>query len=195
MGGRCPLPFIATSHSRRRRPDVGSVRRAGQPSVGGAALGWQSGPAEARIGTIAMLRVPDGMMFRFGRHRRFLELTGIRPATSLTLAQGPRVVRDLRFDSRGCPRREKLDPAARLKALQDGDEKGNQERSRLKMPPIYTDGWHVPPHYDAESKRLEWGVRLRTDEGERSSLHDPFLGRRGVMQAFSSRIPSSSTRT
>ena len=52
------------------------------------------------------------------------------------------------------------------------------------MDPIYTDGWHVPPHYDTGSKRLEWGMRLRDEKG---GLHVNYtsrlLGRSGVMSA------------
>jgi uncharacterized membrane-anchored protein len=52
------------------------------------------------------------------------------------------------------------------------------------MAPIYTDGWHVPPHYDSGTKRLEWGMRLRD---ERGGLHINYtsrlLGRSGVMSA------------
>lgn len=47
----------------------------------------------------------------------------------------------------------------------EGDGPGNEERKRLGMPSLHTDGWHVPPHYDVESKRLEWGLRLRGEGG------------------------------
>jgi len=154
-----------------------------------AALRWQKGPAEVQIGTLATLRVPDGMMFLDAADtRRFLELTGNPPRdNNYTLApkdHGWFAI--FRFDSRGYVKDdEKLDPDHLLKALQAGDAKGNQERNRLKMTPLYTDGWHVPPHYDAESKRLEWGVRLRTEQGEKIVNYTVrILGRRGVMQAI-----------
>ena len=61
---------------------------------------------------------------------------------------------------------------------------GNAERKRLGMSPIYTDGWHVPPHYDSDTKRLEWGMRLRDEKG---GMHVNYtsrlLGRSGVMSA------------
>jgi uncharacterized membrane-anchored protein len=79
---------------------------------------------------------------------------------------------------------EKLDADALLKSLQDSDKPSNEERKRLGMPPIYTVGWHVPPHYDLGTKRLEWGLRLRGDD-DRPVVNYTIrlLGRRGVMHA------------
>ena len=79
---------------------------------------------------------------------------------------------------------EKIDADALLKSLKESDGPGNEERKRLGMEPIYTDGWHVPPHYDTGTKRLEWGMRLRDEKGR---LHVNYtsrlLGRSGVMSA------------
>jgi uncharacterized membrane-anchored protein len=50
------------------------------------------------------------------------------------------------------------------------------------MPPIYTEGWTVAPHYDLNTKRLEWGVRLRTGSGRTVVNYTTrILSRRGVM--------------
>jgi len=79
---------------------------------------------------------------------------------------------------------EKIDADALLKSLKEGDAPGNEERKRLGMGAIHTDGWHVPPHYDSNTRRLEWGMRLRDDKG---GLHVNYssrlLGRSGVMSA------------
>jgi uncharacterized membrane-anchored protein len=159
------------------------------PAREAAALHWQKGPTEAQLGSTATLKVPDGMMFLDSADtRRFLELTGNPPRdNNYTLAPADHTwFAIFRFDSRGYVKDdEKLDPDALLKALQDGDARGNQERGRLKMTPLYTDGWHVPPHYDPQTKRLEWGVRLRTDQGDKIVNYTVrILGRRGVMQAI-----------
>jgi uncharacterized membrane-anchored protein len=53
---------------------------------------------------------------------------------------------------------ETLDADALLKSLRDSDKASNEERKRLGMPSLHTLGWSVPPHYDAETKRLEWGL-------------------------------------
>ena len=162
---------------------------ASDPQTEVQALGWRQGPTDAHIGSMATLRVPAGMKFLDATGtRRFLELTGNPPRDNhYTLAPDDHAwFAVFRFDSRGYVRDdEKLDAAALLKTLQDGDTRGNEERGRLGMPPLYTDGWHVPPHYDGETKRLEWGVRLRAGDGEKIVNYTVrFLGRRGVMQAI-----------
>jgi uncharacterized membrane-anchored protein len=89
------------------------------------------------------------------------------------------------FDPSGYVRDdEKLDADAILRSLQEGDRRSNEERRRLGMPAISTMGWHVPPHYDSSSRQLEWGVRLRSDDGrEMVNYTIRLLGRRGVMRA------------
>ena len=154
-----------------------------------AALKWQKGPGQGRLGTVATVSVPPGMMFLDAvGTRRFLELTGNPPRDHrYTLApENLRWFSIFIFDPSGYVRDdEKLEPAALLKRLQDGDARQNDERRRLGMAALHTDGWHVPPHYDAASKRLEWGVRLRTDNGEQTVNYTVrVLGRRGVMQAI-----------
>jgi uncharacterized membrane-anchored protein len=79
---------------------------------------------------------------------------------------------------------DKIDAEQLLKDLKSGDERGNEERQRLGMSPIYTDGWHVPPHYDSGTKRLEWGLRLRDEKGRTNvNYTSRLLGRTGVMSA------------
>jgi uncharacterized membrane-anchored protein len=163
------------------------------------ALKWQKGPAQGQVGSVATITVPDGMMFLDAHGtRRFLELTGNPPRDNrYTLAP-----RDLSwfsifiFDPSGYVRDdEKLDAAALLKKLQDGDSRQNDERRRLGMHALHTDGWHVPPHYDVQNKRLEWGVRLRTESGEQTVNYAVrLLGRRGVMQAILVSDPQSLDR-
>jgi uncharacterized membrane-anchored protein len=79
---------------------------------------------------------------------------------------------------------EKIDADALLRSLKEGDGPGNEERKRFGIASIHTDGWHVPPHYDAGTRRLEWGMRLRDEQG---GIHVNYtirlLGRSGVMSA------------
>lgn len=79
---------------------------------------------------------------------------------------------------------EKIDAAALLKSMQAGDAAGNKERKNLGLEALYTDGWQVTPHYDTNTKRLEWGLRLRGEDGATNvNYTSRILGRSGVMSA------------
>jgi len=150
-------------------------------------LGWVHGPADANIGGLATITVPKGLSFLDGPNtRKFLELNLNPPRDNhYTLSS-----QDLSwfavfyFESAGYVKDdEKLDPDALLKSLQGSDDRANAERKRLSMPAINTVGWHVPPHYDPETKRLEWGVKLRQSDVGKDVVNYTIriLGRRGVM--------------
>ena len=159
-------------------------------------LAWQRGPGGGAIGGKAKIRIPQGHAFLDERNtRRFLELMGnpprdghymIAPATLDWFAV-------FSFDPVGYVKDDdKIDADALLEALKKGDAQGNEERKRLGMAPIYTDGWHVPPHYDAGTKRLEWGMRLRDETGARHvNYTSRLLGRSGVMSAVLVSSPQS----
>lgn len=154
-----------------------------------AALAWQRGPTEGRIGSLATIAVPQGQLFLDAANtRRFLELNGNPPRDNrYTL-----VANDLSwfavffFEETGYVKDdEKLDPEALLKSLQAAEGPSNKERERLGMGALYTEGWHVQPHYDLNTRRLEWGVRLRTASGQHLVNYSiRLLSRRGVMHVI-----------
>jgi uncharacterized membrane-anchored protein len=151
-------------------------------------LAWQRGPGEGVIGARARIRIPQGYAFLDDKNtRRFLELMGNPPRDNHYLIAPANLdwFAVFSFDAVGYVKDdEKIDADALLDSLKKSDAPGNEERKRLGMEPIYTDGWHVPPHYDAATKRLEWGMRLRDQNG---GLHVNYtsrlLGRTGVMSA------------
>jgi uncharacterized membrane-anchored protein len=151
------------------------------------ALGWVHGPADANLGSLATIKVPKGLSFLDGPNtRKFLELNLNPPRDNhYTLSsQDFSWFAVFYFENAGYVKDdEKLDPDALLKSLQASDDRANSERKRLSMPAIYTVGWHVPPHYDPETKRLEWGVKLRQSDVGNDVVNYTIriLGRRGVM--------------
>jgi uncharacterized membrane-anchored protein len=151
-------------------------------------LSWQRGPTEGKIASRATLQVPQGYAFLDERNtRRFLELMGNPPRDGHYMIAPDSLdwFAVFSFDPVGYVKDdEKIDAEALLKSLKEGDARGNEERKRLGMQPIYTDGWHVAPHYDAANKRLEWGMRLRDDRGgQYVNYTSRLLGRSGVMSA------------
>jgi len=159
-------------------------------------LAWQQGPGEGAIGSKAKIRIPDGYSFLDDRNtRRFLELMGNPPRDNHFMLAPANLdwFAVFSFDPVGYVKDdEKIDADALLDSLKKGDGPSNEERKRLGMAPIHTDGWHVPPHYDAGTRRLEWGMRLRDEKG---GLHVNYtsrlLGRSGVMSAVLVSSPQS----
>lgn len=151
-------------------------------------LAWQAGPAEGRIGAKATIKVPQGYVFLGEKDTsRFLQLAGNPPRDGHYLFAPDSLdwFAVFSFDATGYVKDdEKIDPDALLKTLKASDAPANDERKRLGMSPLYTVGWEVPPHYDTDTKRLEWGLRLKS-EGERFTVNytSRLLGRTGVMSA------------
>ena len=159
-------------------------------------LAWQIGPTEGKVGDKATIGVPDDHVFLDAANtRRFLELAGNPPKDGhYTFA--PRSLAwfaVFSFNPAGYVKDdEKIDPDALLKTLKESDAPSNEERKRLGMEAIYTEGWQVPPHYDTQTKRLEWGIRLRSAGGQFIvNYASRLLGRSGVMSAVLVSDPST----
>jgi uncharacterized membrane-anchored protein len=172
-------PLVALAQT----PDESPVMRQIQQ------LAWQHGPADGNLGGIATLKLAEGQGFLDAPNtKRFLELTRNPPRDhryTLMARDGAWFAIFFFEDSGYVKDDEKLDADALLKSLQEGDKTGNAERTRLGMPAIYTAGWAVPPHYDPATRRLEWGVQLRGEDGHPLVNYAiRLLGRRGVMHAI-----------
>lgn len=191
LGGALLLGILAGPNlARAQSPDESPVMRQIQQ------LAWQRGPSEGSLGGIATLRLAEGQGFLDAPNtRRFLELTRNPPRDhryTLMARDGAWFAIFFFEDSGYVKDDEALDPDALLKSLQDGDQAANAERKRLGMPAIHTAGWAVPPHYDPATRRLEWGVKLRGDDGHPLVNYSiRLLGRRGVMHAVLVSEPDS----
>jgi len=86
---------------------------------------------------------------------------------------------------------EKIDADAVLQSLKEGNARGNEERKRRGFPVLNLDGWFVAPHYDTNSKRLEWATKLSSDGGVSVNYRIRLLGRAGVMSAVLVSDPDS----
>ncbi|MDP1984154.1 MAG: DUF2167 domain-containing protein [Sulfuritalea sp.] len=152
-------------------------------------LAWQVGPTEGRIAAKATIKVPQGYLFLDEQNtRRFLELAGNPPKDGhfLFAPDSLKWFSVFSFNASGYVKDdEKIDPDELLKSLKESDGPSNEERKRLGLQALYTDGWEVPPHYDTQSKRLEWGMRLKQQSGQMVvNYTSRLLGRSGVMSAI-----------
>jgi len=128
-------------------------------------LPWQKGPGPGKVGDKATIAIPSGGSFLDeSKGSRFLELLGNLPSPGTTILAFGNWFATLNFSDSGYIKDdEKLDPDALLAQLKGQDEEANAERKKRSIPQLYTDSWAVPPHYDAETKHLEWGLNLRVE--------------------------------
>ena len=152
-------------------------------------LHWQFGAAQAQIGDQATLLVPkDHVFLGSADAKRFLELNG-NPARDNRYIVAPKNLKWFGlfvFEALGYVKDdEKIDADRLLEVLREQNKNSVEERKRLKMPVLTLDGWYVAPHYDQDTKRLEWGTKLRSEKDELIVNYTiKLLGRGGVMDAI-----------
>jgi len=131
-----------------------------------ASLPWVKGPADVGVGDKAKLKLGDGLGFLPEKESgRFLELTGNLPSPGESILVSDTWWAAFDFADVGYVKDdEKLDPDALLKDLKSHDEPANVERRKRGLSEMHTDGWAVPPHYDPDTKHLEWGLKLHTQD-------------------------------
>jgi uncharacterized membrane-anchored protein len=158
-------------------------------------LGWQRSGL-GHIGSQASIQIPSGYAFLGALDTgRFLELNGNLPENSSYII-GPKNLRwfaDFTFiDSGHVSDEEKLDPDALLDTLKSHNRDQQAQMKARSLDPLILVGWSVEPHYDLVTKRLEWGLRFRTEAGQAVVNYTiKLLGRRGVMNAVLVSDPSS----
>ncbi|MBL8325900.1 MAG: DUF2167 domain-containing protein [Rubrivivax sp.] len=130
-----------------------------------AKLPWQAGPAQGAIGTKASLKVPqDARLLPESHGARFLELTGNLPSPGHSILVSGNWWAVFTFSDVGYVKDdEKLDADQLLRSLRESDGAANDERRKRGIPLLTTEGWAVPPHFDAQTKHLEWGLKLRAE--------------------------------
>lgn len=88
---------------------------------------------------------------------------------------------------------EKIDASALLEQLKANNVSGNEVKRKEGYPTLTLMGWAMPPRYDKQSQRLEWGTRLITDADkvEVVNVSTRLLGRHGYMSATLVTTPST----
>lgn len=130
------------------------------------ALGWQKGPAKSALGTRANIAIAaHTAILGEADSSKFLELTGNLPSPETNILSSNTWWATFEFDPVGYVKDdEKIDADALLKQIKEGDGPGNEERRKRGLAELTTDGWHIPPHYDAASKHLEWALKLHASD-------------------------------
>lgn len=151
-------------------------------------LDWHIGPQKENVVDIASLQTLKGEGFLDKANSDiFLKETGNLPSgsTNILVAEDDSWWATFDFDPIGYVKDdEKIDADALLKELKSYDEPANQQREQSGLKKLYTVGWAVAPHYDPETKQLEWALKLRAEDNHETINYTiRILGRTGVMSA------------
>ena len=171
---------------------------AGQsPELQAAALGWLTAGSIGRVAEKAEFHVKDGYTFLGAADTdKFLQLNGNPPqgGHSYTIASTSKSwFGILSFAGEGYVKDdEKIDADALLKALKEQNAAGNEEKKKKGYQTLSLEGWFFPPRYDQETKRLEWGTRLRAEDNSTVvNVSTKILGRSGYTHAILVSSPES----
>ncbi len=178
----CILPVLAVFLSQSCWGDQLSLAPASQD------VGWINGPKKASLGTLANIEVPQGYRLTDEAGARMLLERMKNPVPDgligiLAPDSGKWWV-VLTFTDVGYVKnadKERMDPAAVLKAVQKQSEMQNNERTEQGMAPIASVDWERPPVYDTERQSLEWALRAETQSSKVVNSAVLLLGRRGVL--------------
>ena len=153
---------------------------------------WEEGPCDGPIGDVAKLAVPEGVAYT-GKEgtRRFLEANeNIADGTEFATVQAlhlPTWTAYFSYLKSGHVKdddKHDLDAEEMLEQKKEECAAGNKERSRRGFSELEVVAWAVPPHYDEQTHNLEWGLRLRSVEGDLVNYEVRCLSRVGMVQAI-----------
>lgn len=153
-----------------------------------ADLAWQRGPLETPIGDKATVKVPAGYVFLGASDtKKFMEANhNVSSGHEYLLAPDTLQWFSLfSFDPIGYVKdNETIDADAVLDTVKEGTKQGNEERKRRGWSTMSIVGWRFQPHYDHDSKLLEWAFVGRDDStgSDVINYNTRLLGRSGVMQ-------------
>lgn len=181
--------FISTRFSVAQEPagNDHEARTAPAQPEGANPLGLKPGPCTGELGSIARVRVPEGLAFvdRQGT-RKWLEMNQNVPnGRELGAVISPKswfVIFEYRDTGHVKDEdKDKLDADALLAALKEGTEASNNERKKRGWDTLELVGWQKPPFYDSKTHNLTWSTLGRSKHGESVNWSTRLLGRTGTM--------------
>ena len=154
-------------------------------------IDWTEGPAMAKLGDVAEIKVPEGFLFTDAKGaQKLLELTQNIPNGSEIGAIVPAAEKaswfiTFEFSDTGYIKddeKDTLDAGAILKSMQDATERANEIRKQKGWTPYHVISWEKSPFYDPKTNNMTWAARGRDDTGSESINYSVrVLGRRGTI--------------
>ena len=151
--------------------------------------GWVAGPSLRRIGEIAKLSVPEGILLGdSAATQSFLERTQVSASgreIAIVVHEQSHWYAVFEFDSVGYFRggtNALSDSATLLDQIKRDNEALNIERNHKGWPTIEVLDWKQPPQLDRSRHSLSWAILARSNAREFVNHHVRLLGRRGAMK-------------
>ena len=155
-----------------------------------AQVDWTSGPADASLGTLADIKIPNGY--------RFTDSTGAGALLARMNNPTPQGLVGIIAPESGqwwvvltykdigyVKNAEKggIDAAAILKTISDRANRQNEDRTIHGLPLITSVDWAFAPVFDPKTHAVEWAVRAKTQSSEVVNHTVRLLGRQGILDA------------
>lgn len=151
-------------------------------------LHWIKGPTTVKLFNLASINVPAGYVFLNPQDNEKFQVIARNipePNQYLLAPQDLSWFSNFSYDQTGYVRDdETIDSGAILSSITRGTEDSNPQRREQGFPEMHILGWKQAPHYDLETKRLEWAIDGRNSNNDDVvNLNVRILGREGVTSA------------
>lgn len=153
-------------------------------------LNPQLGPATARLGRQGTIQVPEGYAFFNAKDSRTLleRMENLTDGSELGMVcpEDFSWFIVFEFDDAGYVSDSgddaDIDADELMKSFRESAKAANKEKAARGWSATDVVGWSVTPHYNRETKNLEWGVTYRSEGQEFENYNVRLLGREGVME-------------
>jgi len=158
------------------------------PSAAEEQYRWQLGPKQLELGHDVQVALPAGYVFLgMPDADRFLKKNGSfdnEGVLGVVMSQDEKqswgIILD--YQEAGYVKDdEKLDAGELLKAIREGTEQGNKERTAHGFPELHVGDWSEAPRYDHATHRLIWALPATSTNGTTINYNTRVLGRKGFV--------------
>ncbi len=151
---------------------------------------WQKGPTTGKLAEVAHVNVPAGYLFADKDEAQKIMTALENPVDGSELGL---IMVDRREDSWMAlfeyedsghindDDKDELKPDDILKSIKEGNEAANEERKSRGWAELTITGWSEPPHYNEQTKHLEWAISATSEGHPVVNYNTRLLGRTGVM--------------
>ena len=193
------VPFLGNAASGGSGSGQGAAGASGAPAQPEAeeedilaGLKPVQGPTHAKLGSEGAVDVPAGLVFFNAKDTRTLleRMENITSGDELGLVapEDLRWIAVFAFDDTGYVEdtgdAADIDAGELLKSFRKGAAEANKQKAAKGWATSEVVGWSIPPHYNKDTKNLEWALRFKSQGHEYDNYSVRILGRRGVMKVI-----------